>query len=229
MVVNRMGGAVYRSTDAGTTWASLSIPGSGRFCPPTRLDDGTLLVYRAGSGTLYRSSDTGLTWEAVTLDHTPDAIVAFSQQRIVAFTTPFNGPRFFRVSNDGGASFGPAQADSFQLPKAVVYFNATTAVVATGSAAHWRTTDSGQSWTMVNLGGQIQNLIRLSATEALAVGDWRITRTSDAGLTWSTVKNLPSGPIIHAVVHVGGDTVLLLHQHGAVRSTDRGGVGRRRT
>ncbi len=53
---------IYRSTDTGVTWTSVSTLGGGP--PPLRASDGSIYWTTPGTGVLARSTDDGQTWSA---------------------------------------------------------------------------------------------------------------------------------------------------------------------
>jgi photosystem II stability/assembly factor-like uncharacterized protein len=161
---------ISRSTDSGETWsnsaASVQLDAAILKCNIiTRLDNGTLLAgtysNTAGAGKVFRSTDTGLTWDA-------------------------------------GTSLGDAKGVD-------IFLDFGSGVVVAGSqnstsaVSEWhRSTDYGVNWTRISTG------LNVSAGEfghaGVVLGDGiavagtyggssdpHIYRTTDAGLTWTTV------------------------------------------
>jgi hypothetical protein len=94
---------VYRTTDSGSTWTS--VTGGGGGAAPLRAADGSIYWPSPGNSGLVRSTDDGLTWtdadptkatRTSTLAELPDGRIAAFGQNVVL------------VSSDQGASWVPA-------------------------------------------------------------------------------------------------------------------------
>ncbi|HUO23886.1 MAG TPA: hypothetical protein VMU59_15335 [Caulobacteraceae bacterium] len=110
---------VFRSGDAGRTWAQLSAPTEGRqyWCVAINPDNPNLMFAGGGPPGFFRSEDGGETWQATRCDHPERFKITFGHSRAmkVAFhpTNPdilysaveING---LLVSTDGGDSWRAA-------------------------------------------------------------------------------------------------------------------------
>ncbi len=157
--------------------------------------DPKLLVAVGQAGSILRSTDGGASWTRV--------FVALSTLYHVRFLNANVGVAA-GVNNiartvDGGATwetvwYAPdVQATySFQSLHAVDWVDANTAI-AIGYGRVWRSTDRGATWSVhgnvdfVALGAGIRSLRFDSGGLGLAASDYRLFRTTDAGLTWTEI------------------------------------------
>lgn len=165
-----MTGALYKTTDAGETWAPTFKQPSSFFRSVLFLDDAHGFVGNLGAGLtssvsdttlIYETKDSGATWNAIT------NITGSSPGGICNLT----------LSDDKKAVFGIGRAN--------------------GPAHMMRSTDSGASWTAVDLSSHLSMAIDAhfsSADEGVIVGGSASTpmvctaiRTTDGGKTFTPV------------------------------------------
>jgi photosystem II stability/assembly factor-like uncharacterized protein len=162
-------GTVLRTTDGGTTWARLTVPGSEKldFRDIDAVDEKTAYVLSIGSGELSRilkTADAGLTWTEQFVNREPqaffDAMAFWDANRGVAVSDAVDGRFVILTTSDGGRSWVRVPASA--LPPALAnegFFaasgtNVTVAApnhvwVGTGAASEarvLRSSDGGRSW-----------------------------------------------------------------------------------
>ncbi len=194
-------GTVVRTTDGGTTWSKLMVPGSEKldFRDIDAVDDRTAYVLSIGSGELsriYKTADAGLTWTEQFVNRDPkaffDAMAFWDAKRGVAVSDAVDGQFVILTTTDGGASW--VRVAPAGLPPALPnegFFAASGTNVAVAAPNHvWIGTGA--------------------ASEA------RVLRSSDGGRTWALSRTpLDAGPsagifsiafsdATHGIV-VGGD------------------------
>jgi photosystem II stability/assembly factor-like uncharacterized protein len=161
-------GTVMRSTDAGDTWQTDTVPGAASFDfrGVAAIDARTafLVVSASDTARIYHTTDAGATW---TLQYRLeqhgaflDGIGCWSAQRCVAAGDPVNGHFFILTTADGGAHWRtpPETTRPAALTGEAAFAASNTSVlagphghawIATGggpTARVWRTTNYGASW-----------------------------------------------------------------------------------
>ena len=148
---------LMRSTNAGETWETIESQQLARLGDIYALaispDSADTLLLGTGSG-LWRSEDAGRTWMGV-FDGAPVTAIAFGQDRIYMYAArPDSG---LMSSADTGANW--TQHDLFvEGQDAIAYIaphptQGGTLTVGSFERNVYRTTDDGQSWTMLAVAG----------------------------------------------------------------------------
>jgi len=116
-------GAVCRTTDGGTTWESVQVPGGEKldFRMLAVFDADRALVANAGSpGFIYKTKDGGKNWKVVLRDDRPgffiDALVFWDDKRGLAVGDPIDGAFLSLATEDGGETWQPLPKDSLPAP-----------------------------------------------------------------------------------------------------------------
>ena len=194
-------GTVLRTSDGGTTWQTLAVPGADTldFRDIDAIDDTTAYVLSIGSGELsriYKTTDAGRTWTEQFVNRDPkaffDAMAFWDAQRGVAVSDSVDGQFVILTTSDGGRSW--VRVPPSALPPALPnegFFAASGTNVTVAAPNHvWLGTGA--------------------ASEA------RVLRSSDGGRTWAVARTpLDAGPsagifsiafsdAMHGIV-VGGD------------------------
>lgn len=213
------GGAFYRSTDGGASWAFLY---EAAWTRNTSVLHGAAdgMLYALGYSGSYRSSDRGQSWTkcspgdmALYVATTSDGTVLFGMRGAIA------------VSTDQGASW----TQSVPLQGAARDYK-----VAVDLAGNWyagayqtgvfRSTDQGTSWESIDAGlpNNVVYSVSVPAGDAVYVGLNNVTyRSSDRGDTWEEVSDL-FGMNTFSVQHAGGNVLIATTTQGNWISTDFG-------
>jgi len=236
---------VFKSTDAGASWASTGLSDVYVYSPVIAIaidpiTPSTLYAGTYGSG-LRKSTDAGATW------HTPTTgINVFNSLAIdpKTPTTVYAGADDKGVfkSTDGGAHWaaGTGFLPSSSTVTAVVIDPVTPSTVyaaATGTAgAVYKSTDAGANWKALDTGtlNDAVEAVVMDPIEpaTLYVGTTRILKSTDAGATWKSASvGLPKNMAVSAVaidpfapstVYAGTGGFWGSDGLGVFRSTDAG-------
>ncbi|HYE95764.1 MAG TPA: hypothetical protein VD962_06110 [Rubricoccaceae bacterium] len=237
----RSEGRLWRTTDAGDTWAAMAPTGVGAslFAPP-------LAVASTPSG-IRRSSDDGATWVAGGTVPLPPAHTALRPTTFVAQSGAFWAAYSFRRfgkhgipletfggvyrSGDGGASWTDATAN---LPPTTLGPAPVDALFAAGDRLFALVpagcfTSTGGSWTMVACPGPSVRALVLVGGRWLALAGDDLRASDDQGITWELATAglpLPTDPTALArfwssarmASLPGGSAFLVAEVDGTVRS-----------
>ena len=165
------------STDAGTTWSTVSLEGQVDF-HRLRADDTVIQGLSAHDGKFLRSTDAGKTWTDLGTPPLFDfALDPNDPQHLIG--TQQTGPA---RSTDGGATF-EAIPDAPLLAFLAWSGNTLYAIAADGTVQ--TSTDSGDTWTkLAQLEGQPQALAA-NGDHVVALAGTTIWESTDGGTTFT--------------------------------------------
>lgn len=225
---NSSADAVFRTTNGGTSWSSVTPAASYDFQPQritiSSLDPslallGTERTLNDGQTTLWRSSNGGTSWSNI--DYFKNSAQTYVND-IVAFPNS---------SHSGYIWVGGSVGDISEEPD----------MGSEGSVKHkgvWRSTDSGVNWTFQ--GDAVDALDRNVTALAISVStndaifaatmdgsQTNIYQSTDYGVTWTLSTNRPLGPKVIRSMKVNpynSSQILVGTDGGVFMSTDRGGT-----
>jgi hypothetical protein len=159
-------GRLYKSTNSGTTWVDTGLgdTSSGFSVNDVALGDGTgSVVVASTSKGIYRSTSGGTAFTQITTDFN-NAIVADPRAPTHIVAGQCSG---FRISTDGGASFGP----SIPGPCVQSLVATSSALYAAGSGTAGAptlvtSTDGGSSWPPIEIAGGIPRGLSITSITA---------------------------------------------------------------
>lgn len=220
-VFARTGRSLYRSDDAGLTWARAEAP-----TPVHDLDAyGNDLVV-AGPGGVYRSSDGGATWASLGFGEEGASRVAVGPNGLLLV---LSGDEVY-TSTDGGATWNPAEGEvASGYPRAVVITPGGVMLVARYYPSDpwftiiYRSTNGGQTWAAASQGLFGSNFVLGAGEEVFAVGaeyvsfDFYIPpglyRSTNGGASWMRIRQgstTGGGRLADGRLWTGTDRGLLL-------------------
>ncbi|MGA7159714.1 MAG: T9SS type A sorting domain-containing protein [Bacteroidota bacterium] len=188
--------SLYSSTDNGASWIADTSLRSGVIASATVIGQN---VYAMGHTGIYVSSDNGKTWGTINggvMDTTHPSMLVQSGPNLIS-ATQYSG-RVFLSSDNGITWKNVGQA----LPELISLTASGSNVVAGSQSGVYTSTDNGETWTNVN-----DTLINITALAAAGSDvfagrySWPepvslpqsppggVFRSSDGGLTWSTINS----------------------------------------
>jgi photosystem II stability/assembly factor-like uncharacterized protein len=160
-------GTVLKTTDGGSTWKSLNVPGAAKldFRDVQAFDVKTALVISAGSpAKIYKTVDGGSSWKETYSNTLPgiffDSMAFWDRKNGIAFSDPVDGHFFLITTNDGGDSWQrvPVKNIPAPLPGEAGFAASGTCITVQGKTNAWfctgggaarvfRSRDKGNTWT----------------------------------------------------------------------------------
>jgi hypothetical protein len=218
---------IWKTVDGGESWAKINTGDNGAnletgrnwtlAVDPTDADVVyTVAGYGAGQG-LWKSTDGGIGWiellQGVTAQTTADIYsIAIDPEDHLHLLVgshsgwAFGGDAGVLESENGGATWILHPPESGWGAGHYVHFiDASTWLLATQNAGHWRTTDSGSSWDQVSdvdMQHGASMLYRASDGALYIGGLQRLLRSVDDGASWTAVGPETSDGY-HAVIGDG--------------------------
>ena len=217
-------GGFWKSTDGGSTWASIPLVPGVPMGPVSALEidpqnPGTLyaaalfpvtiLPPNASPVGIMKSTDSGATWKATGSPAYATAFAVDPQNSTVLYGSFAGGadPDYFSQSSDGGATWTTISRGLPLANRLIVDPVTAGRIYALGSFPNYgayRSDDGGRNWSMIGSGlpaGQINTLaIDPGDASVLYAGPAAggLYRSSDAGANWALVPGLKL-PIVNAI------------------------------
>ena len=238
------GAGIWRSTDAGDTWAQLSATDTAQFRYVSRIAispvDSTRLLASTSTGT-WLSTDTGANWTRTLVNRCYQVGWDPNNSSNVLATRRFwssaasSWVHQAMYSTDGGSSFTAATGIPSTSRIELCYAPSTVdRVYATAdNGGVYRSTDGGQTWalrgTLVDAQWWYNNCVWVDPTNSnrLVVGATSVWRSSDGGATWTECGDKgttsPHADVHQIVAHPNYDAVnnrqVLLATDGGIYRT----------
>jgi hypothetical protein len=192
-----------RSTDGGTSWASVNFSSTvGRFINPTDYDDVNNIMYCSGSANAFlrwSNAQTGSTFTSVTMSGLSSGTV--SAIKVSPYT---NHTVFF---GGGGSGITPSLIKSTASNATPTFTN----IIGTGM------TTASTNISCIELGTDEQNIIVVYSN----YGVNNIWVTNNGGTTWTAIDgNLPDMPVRWAMFYPGDNTKAIIATETGVWQTE---------
>lgn len=188
-------GGVLRSADGGDSWQITMLPEPAPLVTRLALSPNFAADQLAFAGTLedgmFRSHDGGATWAAWNFGLLDPNVLA------LAISPDFARDQTLYVGADSGLFRSGNTGRSWGEVELPAGFAAVLSIVAAGAqlwvgtedAGLLYTADGGRSWRqLADLGGPINELVALGASELLALADDRALVSRDAGASWAELQ-----------------------------------------
>lgn len=218
-------GRLYRSVDAGNTWADLT---TDRMTPSVRLNavaffnDQTGIV--AGSnGVLFRTENAGLAW---------DSIPAGTFQEIYDFELVSNTEAYASAgagtilhTSDAGETWTSIVSGTTNTLYGIKKINASFAVACGWAGTVLTSADGGSTWASISTGFTtgLYDIDFYNGSTGICVGQsGKIYRSTDGGQTWTSVTS-GSSQYLNAVCFIDSLNVVVgTNTQGFLHSSDGG-------
>jgi photosystem II stability/assembly factor-like uncharacterized protein len=169
---------LLRSSDAGSTWSSVFLPGSAEVLATAFTSDHAVVA--AGSaGALATSNDGGGSWSLVGTQLGGSFARLRGGSGFLAFAIGNHGA--LARTSDGGRSWSFTSVPTSEALVDVSFADATHGVVLDVAGTLFRTDDGGSTWQAVNSNVDAQALLSLSGDIVLLIGPRGIRRSFDDG------------------------------------------------
>jgi len=252
-------GTILRTMDGGATWQRRSIAGGERldFRDIDAISEAVAYALSIGPGEasrIYKTTDGGERWEQQFANADPkvflDAMAFWDPERGIAVSDSVDGQFVILTTVNGGRAWEriPSERLPAALPGEGAFAASGTNVATIGQTLAWigtttgrvlRTTDAGQTWSIVKTPvrtGEAAGIFSIAfrdATHGVVVGgDYKNERdavenvavTKDGGITWSLVSDHGLSGYRSVVAWMPGEPqdVLALGPSGADISADAG-------
>jgi photosystem II stability/assembly factor-like uncharacterized protein len=215
---------IFRSTDAGESWAPVTNPSSARLID-IEIASGATLFAIGEQGQVLRSTDQGVTW---TLRTTPAPNDLREQYWFDAQSGYVVGNFLARRTTDGGQTWQQLVGFTENEPVNEVFFTDPQHGIILSDFHTWRSTNGGASWS----GSQNFGLF-VYPGNTIVLGPWHfivatnlegatILETTDGGQAWTPIFQGSLGGFLDFDRLSDGTLVAVTDDGDAYRSTDGG-------
>lgn len=220
-------GLVMRTTDFGSTWNSVNIPGA------SDLNDISMPsaqnIYICSNSNLYKSIDSGLTFSAI---GNPGQLAGVDLLSI-DFANLNNGIAGCQAGNiyftsNGGSTWNNYFSNSWFDANDVVANSSSNFFASGTSGSLLKSNNGGTSWNELSSRiseVKLKAIDAVSATVAYAVGEaGTILNTSNSGNTWTAQSSNAGGEDLKEILFVNTTTGIAIGTNGTIVKTIDGGV-----
>jgi photosystem II stability/assembly factor-like uncharacterized protein len=214
------GGAVFKSTDGGATWAPTGLVASVEVATMAIDPQSPSTVYAATAAGLFRTTDGGSSWSHVS----PSGTAAVALDPSTPGTVYAGGSGGLSRSADGGATW-TATALTDWVSAVAIHPTTPAVILAITNVGLQRSTDAGSSWTIVaSEPATFFGALAFDPADPSRVfaSDDRVYRSMDGGLTWTPTGSPCCNFIRSLVVETGGIVYAGILGDGVTKSTDGG-------
>ncbi|MCY7409431.1 MAG: T9SS type A sorting domain-containing protein [Chitinophagales bacterium] len=191
---------VYRSTDAGQTWNSITVFPSAKLSELQMIDESPGYIISNGNGspaTVYKTTNGGLTWNPHSVgigfdseDRWTMFFLNANEGWVVYNGGSFGSANFLYHSTDGGFTWSNIYqyiGSSYDF-QTVFFLNSQHGYLATNGTNYYETTDGGNTWASKNIPGAT-NYLKIffsNSQNGWCLTMYDIYQTTDGGTIWSS-------------------------------------------
>jgi len=177
-------GKIYKTTDGGNSWNLKYTSNSARFEDAYFINENEVIVIGIGDspeGVVYKTTDGGISWQEKYTHDSMLIAVNFYDENIGWIV----GINTVLYTENAGETWQVKVAPSVAFITDIHIIDAQTAFVSDGLGAIYKTTNTGQDWTMTSVSSSELNNLHFIDNQAITIGDWGEFFTSnDFGETW---------------------------------------------
>ncbi|HSD64056.1 MAG TPA: T9SS type A sorting domain-containing protein [Ignavibacteriaceae bacterium] len=225
------GGKVLRTVDGGITWTQVGAGalGTDDVYNIFGIDSSNALCTTSSTTTyIYKTTDGGATWTQVfsQVGGFMDAIWMFDSDNGFAYGDPVGGTWELYKTSDGGNTWTPAASLPQDGTEAgwnnAMYVSDPYIYFGTNNSRIYYSTDRGATWTIQTITYPNSYSIWFNDSNRGMMGGSQLNQTTDGGMTWTALNNLPSTGSINSLT--GKDNMWWVARQANViyNSTDNG-------
>ena len=187
------GDSAIVSSDGGRNWNKKYLSGAGNFSGEVAVADD--VIFAVINGELHKSVDSGNSWQKIIKDfYNIRNLTAFDKNN-VAFLTYSGYETFVEYTTDGGNYW--ARTPFFQFSSDITLM-AEGKILACGSYYDtassnrgyiYTSDDYGHNWRAITTRYDMTKIKAVNKTTALAISNYEVYRSEDAGKSWYVSKS----------------------------------------
>ena len=221
---------LYFTSNAGDNWTLRTEP-NGNGIGHTVINDGVFIDanigFVVGMGQLIkRTTNQGENWQTIPCPQIGNNEgVDFINANTGFIAGGNSGLGILLKSTDGGMNWLIHKSFSNEYFSCIKFFNGNNGLIGSPHGPIYRTSDSGNSWSLVDstLVRGVHSFFIQNSTTAYAVGDIsnftsKLLKTTDAGLSWNTIL---ISSLISQVIFINNNTGFCAGQ-GVLKTTNGG-------
>ena len=192
-------GWIARTTNGGISWDSIGSSAGLVALWNASFGDANTVYIGGNSGLVMKSTNAGVNWSTVSSPSGNPNRTIFALDASTVFTGSTNGTIY--KSTNGGTSWTPIVTGSTSsIIFGIYFFNSNTGIVSGGSGYVRYTTNGGSTWNIPPVSTtatETRIFARKNPDEIYLLGDaYNIFRSTDYGVSWSTIPYQYSGQVI---------------------------------
>lgn len=223
-VIAGASGGVWRSTDNGSTWASVTSGFGSSQIYGIATDGAGVWVAVGEAGKVSRSANNGLTWGIVSAGFSSSYAVDSVATDGAGIWIAVSQYGEVRRSTNNGTTWAAVTAGFGTTGLGCVGYGNGVWVVGGSGGSMKRSTDGGTTWAAVTGAGtdSIQS-IATDGAGVWVVGGYEIRRSTDNGATWALVTTATWPGLVMGMTYLGDGVFYACGSGGGLRkSTDAG-------
>lgn len=187
-------GTIYKTTDGGATWDSVSTPSALELEEVFFLD--ALLGYTFGDDDeAYKTTDGGATWTPLTVGFgTADILAGYFTDANTGWVVGTSG--LIYKTTDGGATWTPQTSGVTSFLRSIHMVTDNIGYICGSSSRAFKTTDGGATWTPLTVFSSSTTFYDIEFKDEnngiIVASSGRTFITGDGGTTWMFENNSSS-------------------------------------